>query len=146
MTTQKGIPVSEIIKATRLAVGWSQKKLAESVGLSQQAIALIESDKRKVGVDLFLKLINTLDPTSEKVDKIMDTLLVSTKTQQKVLDLQYFAATPDETIIDTAESILLNDLVNDFDKLNPLGKEEACKRVNELTQIDRYTSIEYDES
>lgn len=35
-----------------------------------------------------------------------------------------------------------SDLLNDFRKLNSLGKEEAAKRVHELTELNRYTEKE----
>lgn len=52
----------QIIKELRTRAKVTQKELAEKVGLSQQAIALIENGKRKIDIDLYLKIIDILDP------------------------------------------------------------------------------------
>lgn len=51
----------EIIKELRIKHNLTQKELAFEVGLTQQAIALIEAGKRKVDTDLFLKIIDMFD-------------------------------------------------------------------------------------
>ena len=51
-------PAHEIIKDLTIKTGISQKKLAEEVGMTQQAIALIENGKRKVEFDLFVKIMD----------------------------------------------------------------------------------------
>ena len=51
---------SEIIKDLRIKNGVSQKALAEEIGMTQQSIALIESGKRKIEFDLFLKIVHVL--------------------------------------------------------------------------------------
>ena len=53
-------PAHEIIKEVRIKNGISQKKLAEEIGMTQQAIALIENGKRKVEFDLFVKIMDYL--------------------------------------------------------------------------------------
>lgn len=57
------IPAYEIIKSLRLKNGLSQKELADRVNLSQQAVALIESGKRKVEFDLFVKMAEAMKET-----------------------------------------------------------------------------------
>ena len=54
------VPAYEIIKSLRLKNGLSQKELADRVNLSQQAVALIESGKRKVEFDLFVKMADAM--------------------------------------------------------------------------------------
>ena len=46
----------EIIKKLRQKKGLSQKDLADKVGLTQQAIALLENGKRKLEFDLFVDM------------------------------------------------------------------------------------------
>lgn len=53
--------VGTVLKDLRLKRNISQKSIAEKVGLTQQAIALIENGKRKVDFDLFLKIVDVLD-------------------------------------------------------------------------------------
>ena len=62
--------VNEIIKELRLRAKVTQKELAEQVGLSQQAIALIENGKRKVDADLYFKIIDILDPDHRNLPDI----------------------------------------------------------------------------
>ena len=40
---------------------------------------------------------------------------------------------------DTAESFIIKDITEDINKLNAKGKQEAKKRVHELTEIKQYT-------
>lgn len=61
------IQSNEIIKELRLKHNMTQKELANKIGLTQQAIALIESGKRKIDFDLFLKII---DICGESLDVI----------------------------------------------------------------------------
>lgn len=51
----------EFIKKIRIEKGLSQKELGEKVGLTQQAIALLEGGKRRIDADMILKLSNALN-------------------------------------------------------------------------------------
>ena len=48
------------LRALRLAQGWSQKQLAEKLGLSQSRIARIESDPLNISVEQMLKVLSAL--------------------------------------------------------------------------------------
>ena len=48
------------LRALRLAKGWSQKQLAEKLGLSQSRIARIERDPLSISVDQMLKVLSVL--------------------------------------------------------------------------------------
>ncbi len=48
------------LRALRLAKGWSQKQLAEKLGLSQSRIARIERDPLSISVDQMLKVLSAL--------------------------------------------------------------------------------------
>lgn len=48
------------LRALRLAQGWSQKQLAEKLGLSQSRIARIERDPLSISVDQMLKVLGIL--------------------------------------------------------------------------------------
>ena len=67
--------VGTALKNLRLKRNISQKKLAEQVGLTQQAIALIENGKRKVDFDLFLNIVDKLDyPIDEVINDVWHTI------------------------------------------------------------------------
>jgi HTH-type transcriptional regulator/antitoxin HipB len=48
------------LRALRVAKGWSQKQLAEKLGLSQSRIARIESDPLSISVDQLLKVLSAM--------------------------------------------------------------------------------------
>ena len=52
--------LSDIIKKTRKEQGWTQKDLAENVGLSQQTISLMESGKFNFSVKSLMKILSAL--------------------------------------------------------------------------------------
>ena len=52
--------LSDIIKKTRKEQGWTQKELAEKVGLSQQTISLMESGKFNFSVISLIKILSAL--------------------------------------------------------------------------------------
>lgn len=52
----------ERLKDLRLKRRITQKELGQKIGVSQQAINLIEHDKRKISIDLYSKLCEVLDP------------------------------------------------------------------------------------
>lgn len=53
--------VYDFIKEMRIKRGLTQKELGQRLGLTQQAMALIESGKRKIDTDLFGKIFFILD-------------------------------------------------------------------------------------
>ncbi len=52
--------LSDIIKKTRKEQGWTQKDLAENVGLSQQTISLMESGKFNFSFKSLMKILSAL--------------------------------------------------------------------------------------
>lgn len=133
----KTVSAISIIKRLRQKNGISQKELAGKVGLTQQAIALIESGKRKLDFELFINILNELGVTSEELSCIISEIYRSesdsANAAEKILDeLEQQKASGVSNIEDIY-------LLNDFEKLNNIGKKEARKRVQELTEIPRYT-------
>ena len=77
----------DIIKQLRQKKGISQKELADRVGLTQQAIALLENGKRKLEFDLFIDILNNLGTTSNELSEIIQTIFLQTDTKElKTLD------------------------------------------------------------
>lgn len=133
----KTVSAISIIKRLRQKNGISQKELAGKVGLTQQAIALIESGKRKLDFELFINILNELGVTSGELSCIISEIYRSesdsANAAEKILDeLEQQKASGVSNIEDIY-------LLNDFEKLNNIGKKEARKRVQELTEIPRYT-------
>ena len=66
-----------IVKEYRVKKGLSQNDLAKKVGLSQQAIALIENGKRKLEADLFIKILQALNLSEEESKDILNRTLAN---------------------------------------------------------------------
>lgn len=111
----------ERMKQYRKDQGISQKELGEALGISQQAVAKYEN------------MIEA--PKSSTVDKIADALGVTfyeLLLGESDSDYRYLA---EAAGLEQDEGILL-ELYN---YLNELGKQEALKRIEELTEIAKYT-------
>lgn len=58
----------------------------------------------------------------------------------------YLMGVEDQSISEKTLSSKEESLLNSFNKLNDLGKDEAIKRVDELTHINKYTDKEHNEN
>lgn len=67
----------------------------------------------------------------DRIIKICETLNIDIKTFEPVVSIVNNNLSTEETI-----------LLENYNKLNNLGKEEASKRVSELTEISKYTYVE----
>ncbi len=139
--------IGENIKKYRLLKNMTQKQLAKKAGVAEITIRQYESGKR---VPKTVQLFSVADalgitpfdlrgepiPTSYNDGKISffdqdgnETLRADPVELQRVVNEMVNKVHP------TNESLLLNA----FEKLNMKGKNEALKRVNELTEIKKYT-------
>lgn len=120
--------IGERIKKVRQEKGLSQKALGQLLGVSQQHIAQYETGKRKPKYDTLKKIIHALDvPLLDIVGE--DELEIMVTAQMREEARQEFNIIPKDEVF----------LIHDYKKLNDTGKKEARKRVNELTEIPRYT-------
>jgi len=65
--------ISQTIKDLRKLKGWSMEKLAQSMGVSEAYISLIESGKRQPSYKVTLKLAQSLADSDSQVQQIMHT-------------------------------------------------------------------------
>lgn len=132
--SDNSMPINLIIKELRKTAHITQRELAEKVGLTQQAVALIENGQRRVAVDLFIKILNVFDNLSSaqfaiayananidasKLNKLNTIRLLSYWTNDEV-------AAKSDTII------------NFFEQLNDTGQDKAIEQVELLTKIPEY--------
>lgn len=120
-----------IVKEYRVKKGLSQNDLAKKVGLSQQAIALIENGKRKLEADLFIKILQALNLSEEESKDILNRTLANI-----ISDTYTVTAKNGNLLVDLSDEAKL---IDNYKILNNLGKNEAIKRVEELTEIPKYT-------
>lgn len=110
--------IGENMRNARKLAGMTQKELAKKMKVTPQMISLYENDLRVPKNATLLKFAAALGTSREK--------LQSTNQSEKVYQ---------EVLADfNSESILLSK----YDKLNSDGKQEAVKRVEELTYIPKY--------
>lgn len=125
------------IREERIKQGISQKELGEMVGLPQQAINRIEQGQRKLDVELFEKLCKSLN--IKKIGSFTVNFISSFYKMDvgddpicPVDELEEEFSSND--FLSREESLLAN-----YRKLNDIGQKKAVERVEELTEIPRYT-------
>ena len=124
----------ENLKELRTRRGLSQKALADSVNVSQTAIYHWEKGERKPKGDQIISLANALDVSIEEL------MGYSTHSidKESVNNLASLFSFLEEKTQNQGELSILRK----YRKLNSIGKEEAIKRVSELTEIQKYTEKE----
>ncbi len=119
--------VSENIKACRKKAGLSQKELGKKLGVSQQHIAQYESGKRLPKIETLMRLSRAL---GVDIDDLADT------SELAIIDIREH---PEKWGLDK-DNLSKDRVEHAFKKLNTIGKEKAAERVEELTEIPRYTN------
>lgn len=113
--------VGDRLREARNSKGWSQSDLAERLGMSQQRYNNYEHD-RELKSGMIIQICAILECSPNWLLGVKDTGM---------------QLAPD--------SLLLKQLKDAFAKLNEHGKQEAVKRVTELSVVPEYT-IEEDAS
>lgn len=103
------------LKELRKKSGYSQKELAELLGYAQNTISQWESGRRYIDREALIQLANFFGVSTDYL----------------------LGRTVDN---DCASDPLRNRLLNIFNNLNDIGKKEAIKRINELSQLKIYQS------
>ncbi len=113
----------------RQKTGMSQKEFAEKVGVSQAAINMWENGKRSPQLQHVFKIVDSFNIS------LIDLIPEMTRLKKFLEEEEYedFIKPHNET---SEEKCLLVD----YHKLNDTGKKEARKRVQELTEIPKYTT------
>lgn len=124
----------KLLKEIRTEKKLSQSDLAKKVGLSQQAIALIESGKRKLELNTFISMLNSMGLTSTEKNVIMNAITSNCTVEEAIKEIEEDSKNELEY-----QKATLNAY---FNRLNSIGKKEAVKRIGELTEIKKYTEDE----
>lgn len=135
--------IGEKIKHIRIQQNMTQKELGEKLGgIPQQQIGRWENGKANPKLSTIQKIAAALEVSlSDLINTAENMIETSAST------LSGAAENISESIIDDSNGmqILSKDeqtIMSDYQKLNHTGKKEARKRVNELTEIPRYTQTE----
>lgn len=119
--------IGDKIREIRKSKGMTQADLASILKTSPQNLAQYENGKRNPKSETIIKIADALQvPLDELLGKPhIDMLLNIRAFEQALIERRHMS---DE------EALLLS-----YNTLNALGKEEARKRVEELTEIKKYT-------
>ena len=160
--------IGHIMQTIRKERGYTQKQLAEKCGLATGTIQQYELNKREPRREQLQKIATALDvplyelmgfdgsirvninPKDTEAEELIKRQAsgesITDEERQKISDyverikesfsrLHKSVVNAKNTIEELGENILLSD----YRKLNASGKEEAQKRIGELTEIPRYT-------
>ena len=122
--------IGERIKSVRKEKKMTQEQLASFLGVKTAAVSKYEN--------------NLVSPSWDTVIKIADALCVKLDDIASGID---YPARKQEDILQEISNPLNIKLYREqmliaFDMLNPYGKKTAMQRVEELTQIEKYTKAD----
>ena len=120
------------IRKYRIEKGLTQKEMAKLIGIPYSTYSNYENNNR--------------EPSLEQLRKIADALEIDTAMLMNVAPL--LNVRDDGSLLETlapkettpTKNIQENKLLSDFRQLNRFGQMEAVKRIEELTEIPRYTA------
>lgn len=126
--------IGENIKQIRTQKKLTQKELGEKLGgITQQQIGQWENGNKNPRLETIQKLATALDVSLfDLVNKEEFDHAIHIETKERIkhqIDNGIIKITP-------------SSLLDNYSKLNNLGKREAEKRIQELTEIPRYTQNE----
>ena len=127
--------VGERIREIRKSQKLSQKQLGDRLGVSQAMVAQYENGDRNPKFETLLKIADALGVYIGKLDESWGTDLSNPSEYEKFKTRFEKFETDLEKKIKQEEKNLLDS----YWKLNKSGRLEAYKRINELTEIERYT-------
>ncbi|MCM1540270.1 MAG: helix-turn-helix domain-containing protein [Blautia sp.] len=135
--------IGDKIKKQRLKSGLSQKSLGEKLGVSQQNIAQYENGKRIPKLGNLQKIATVLNVN---INDLLESPLDDSILYHHFKDDNISDNPISRRYINSELTIQVDDwqqidieLVKIFKKLNDAGKAIAIERVEELTEIPRYT-------
>lgn len=132
--------ISSQIKRFRKEKGMTQEQLANAIGVSVMTIRRFEAGTREPKTPMLSKIAQVLGipklrfyEITEEDKQIEEKVLAEIHSGKYGIIPEYLHLESDPNCIK---------LLNAFDKLNQTGKETAVQRVEELTEMERYTKTE----
>jgi len=114
-------------KSIELGTKYTGDMLANEIGISRSYLGDIESGRTKPKIEVLQNIANILGVSID--------YFYQDNEANAVIEESSGYATPQTKDEDN--------LINNFRKLNKLGKTEAIKRINELTFIKKYVESDY---
>ena len=131
--------IGENIRNIRKSKNMSQDELGRALGVSQAMIAQYESGKRKPKIGTLAKIAEALNVYIGKLDEDWGTDITNNPAEYEKFKnkMAEFESNLEKRIKHEEKALL-----DDYWKLNNIGRKEAKKRIQELTEIERYTVLE----
>lgn len=153
--------IGESIKRIRKEKGMTLQELANNMGCTPQLISQYETKKRIPKLETIQKIAHALDvplhdifvikedngltnidltdiDDSEDINKYLSTIIPHF--EENILKEKEEIERVERLIeLENLENQNIEQLIDNYLKLNDLGQQEAIKRVEELTEIPRYT-------
>lgn len=133
------------LKMARKKAGLTQAELAAKLGIPYQSISQWERDLRQPKAETLEKIAEALEisPADLGIIRYEAYYQFNPAARQKILDaLDIALKSTYEASVTYEENpeveLLCNRLFQSFFKLNDNGQQEAVKRVEELTEVERY--------
>ena len=123
--------IGEQIRALRKKANQTQKDLSNATGLAVNTISRYESGERTPTIDVIAKIAAALSVSVPDLLSGVDSAVINFSEQA---DREYEKLKSPLNLRLYKEQLLIA-----FEKLNAFGKKTAMKRVEELTEIERYT-------
>ena len=130
------LTIGENIRKFRTELKLTQKELGEAIGTTQQMIAQYENGRRRPKVETLNKIAKALHTT---VEELSNHTMMFYEFTMPIADLKHM-------FIDNKDIEDYKKIQTYYKLLNHEGKQEALKRVSELTEITKYTNPEFHRS
>ena len=134
------VPTGSRIKEIRKQKGLTQKQLGEKCGMYESQIRKYENGNANPKVETLKKIASALEVS-------LDSLLPFEEYMKTWKDEKERERSTSPSLLETlsagdifsTDDITEHKLISDYRKLNDNGKTEALKRVEELTEVPKYT-------
>ncbi len=128
--------IGEFINIYRREHNISMEELANRCGLSKAYISKLESDVDKNKTKQIKPSIQTFNKIAKGLNISLTDLLSALDSEQEVtLEPEY------DSILNAINKSFLVEINSYLEMLNDVGKQEAVKRVEELTYLPKYSKI-----
>lgn len=134
--------IGSTIREEREKQGLTQKELANYTGLTEKVINECEENKDLPPIEIIKSIASFL---AVNIEKIVGDLSLYPELKEDMAQNPLSYARNYSNFLEACERITKTQeksFLEDYRKLNGLGQSEARKRVNELTEIKKYTEIE----
>lgn len=143
------MPTGTKIKEIRQRKGLTQKQLGDLCGMADSAIRRYENGKQNPKIETLQKIAAALECNLDEllndednslyINYAMNVIAKQAQRRSVIDDFVKAATFEDENEIANIELLeQRTNYYNLYNKLNATGKKEAIKRVEELTEIDKY--------